>query len=97
MAIDYVKCRGGICNILQSNNLTLVNMPQVKISGYHDQLEPIQSQLIKIIEDCFAEMTGLTADKIVQRCYPNDGERFALSRSIEPSSNCVAIESSSEF
>jgi phenylpyruvate tautomerase PptA (4-oxalocrotonate tautomerase family) len=70
MAIDYVKCRGGICNILKSNNLTLVNMPQVKISGYRDQLAPIQAQLIKIIEDCFAEVTGLTPDKIVQRCYP---------------------------
>jgi phenylpyruvate tautomerase PptA (4-oxalocrotonate tautomerase family) len=45
-------------------------MPQVKISGYHDQLIPIQSQLISIIEDCFAEITGITADKIIQRCYP---------------------------
>jgi phenylpyruvate tautomerase PptA (4-oxalocrotonate tautomerase family) len=45
-------------------------MPQVKISGYHDQLTSIQSQLMSIIEDCFAEVTGLTADKIVQRCYP---------------------------
>jgi phenylpyruvate tautomerase PptA (4-oxalocrotonate tautomerase family) len=47
-------------------------MPQVKISGYHEQLIPIQSQLMSIIEDCFAEVTGLTADKIVQRCYPLD-------------------------
>jgi phenylpyruvate tautomerase PptA (4-oxalocrotonate tautomerase family) len=45
-------------------------MPQVKISGYRDQLTPIQAPLIQIIEDCFAEVTGLTADKIVQRCYP---------------------------
>ena len=45
-------------------------MPQVKISGSHDQLAPIQSQLIRIIEDCFVEVTGLTPDKIVQRCYP---------------------------
>ncbi len=45
-------------------------MPQVKISGYRDQLAPIQDQLIQIVEDCFAEVTGLTADKIVQRCDP---------------------------
>jgi phenylpyruvate tautomerase PptA (4-oxalocrotonate tautomerase family) len=45
-------------------------MPQVKISGLREYLEPIQSQLMKAIEDSFAEATGLTADKIVQRCYP---------------------------
>jgi phenylpyruvate tautomerase PptA (4-oxalocrotonate tautomerase family) len=45
-------------------------MPQVKISGLREQLAPIQAQLIQIIEDCFAEVTGLAADKIVQRCYP---------------------------
>jgi phenylpyruvate tautomerase PptA (4-oxalocrotonate tautomerase family) len=48
----------------------LNTMPQVKISGFSEQLVPIQAQLMKAIEDCFAEVTGLTADKIVQRCYP---------------------------
>ncbi len=45
-------------------------MPQVKISGFSEQLVPIQAQLMQAIEHCFAEVTGLTADKIVQRCYP---------------------------
>jgi phenylpyruvate tautomerase PptA (4-oxalocrotonate tautomerase family) len=47
-------------------------MPQVKISGLRENLEPIQAQLMRSIEECFAEITGLTADKIVQRCYPLD-------------------------
>ncbi len=45
-------------------------MPQVKISGGRDQLALVQAQLIQIIENCFAEVTAISADKIVQRCYP---------------------------
>ncbi len=53
-------------------------MPQVKIYGINDSLNPIKKSLSEVVHSCMMDALGMPKDKRAQRFFPIEKDNFFM-------------------